>query len=78
MGRANKLLKLEAVIAQGCEEITREQYTELKNQPSHDDVGRQLAAHRGEYVEGISDPTDPKWVKTAVKNLGNGVFRLRV
>ncbi|ASG88442.1 hypothetical protein [Salmonella enterica] len=74
VGRANKLLKLEAVIAQGCEEITREQYTELKNQPSHDDVGRQLAAHRGEYVEGISDPTDPKWVKTAVKNLGNGVF----
>ncbi|EJI4858606.1 exodeoxyribonuclease VIII [Salmonella enterica] len=26
------------------------------------DVGKQLAASRGEYVEGISDPNDPKWV----------------
>ncbi|ENM2991295.1 hypothetical protein AB7A43_003248 [Salmonella enterica] len=26
------------------------------------DVGKQLAAARGEYVEGISDPNDPKWV----------------
>ncbi|EDX0006162.1 hypothetical protein GT078_004093 [Salmonella enterica] len=26
------------------------------------DVGKQLAAARGEYVEGISDPDDPKWV----------------
>lgn len=29
---------------------------------SDEEVGRQLAAGRGEYVEGISDPTDPKWV----------------
>ncbi|KYE34282.1 hypothetical protein AF372_23860, partial [Salmonella enterica subsp. enterica serovar Typhimurium] len=39
---------------------------------------------RGEYVEGISDPNDPKWVKTEtsqpasepelVKNVGNGIF----
>ncbi|MEX8813919.1 PD-(D/E)XK nuclease-like domain-containing protein, partial [Salmonella enterica] len=44
----------------------------------------QLAAARGEYVEGISDPNDPKWVKTEtsqpasepelVKNVGNGIF----
>lgn len=27
-------------------------------------TGKQLAAARGEYVEGISDPNDPKWVKT--------------
>lgn len=26
------------------------------------DVGKQLAVARGEYVEGISDPNDPKWV----------------
>ncbi|EFB0085057.1 hypothetical protein HGJ08_001559 [Salmonella enterica] len=26
------------------------------------DAGKQLAAARGEYVEGISDPNDPKWV----------------
>lgn len=79
VGRANKLPKLEAVITQGCAEITREQYMELKNQPSRDDVSRQLAAQRGEYVEGISDPNDPKWVKSEVKqpevkNLGCGVF----
>lgn len=29
-----------------------------------DKTGKQLAAARGEYVEGISDPNDPKWVKT--------------
>ncbi|EMK8059114.1 exonuclease family protein [Escherichia albertii] len=80
VGRANKLAKLTAVIEQGCEEITREQYTELKNAPSYDDVSKQLAAQRGEYVEGISDPNDPKWVKTEVqpevKNHGNGVFSI--
>ncbi|WP_320728252.1 RecE family exodeoxyribonuclease [Enterobacter ludwigii] len=26
------------------------------------DVDKQLAAQRGEYVEGISDPNDPKWL----------------
>lgn len=29
---------------------------------SDEEVGRQLAAGRGEYVEGISAPNDPKWV----------------
>lgn len=26
------------------------------------DVGKQLAAARGEYVEGVSDPNDPNWI----------------
>ncbi|MEM0651886.1 RecE family exodeoxyribonuclease [Klebsiella huaxiensis] len=29
---------------------------------TREDVNRKLAADRGEYVEGISDPNDPKWV----------------
>lgn len=43
-------------------------------------VNESLAAGRGEYVEGISDPNDPKWVKEkskpqpVVENLGNSVF----
>lgn len=43
-----------------------------------------LAAERGEYVEGISDPTDQKWVtedltkpkQPDVSNMGNGVFSI--
>ncbi|EOZ1400568.1 RecE family exodeoxyribonuclease [Enterobacter hormaechei] len=31
---------------------------------SREDVDKQLAAGRGEFVEGISDPTDPKWETT--------------
>ncbi|MEH4985914.1 PD-(D/E)XK nuclease-like domain-containing protein [Enterobacter asburiae] len=34
-------------------------------QPSDEEIDRQLAAGRGEFVPGISDPDDPKWVKTA-------------
>ncbi|MEH4504906.1 3'-5' exoribonuclease [Escherichia coli] len=30
---------------------------------SQPDAGKLLAASRGEFVEGISDPNDPKWVK---------------
>lgn len=51
---------------------------------SNEEIGKQLAAQRGEFVEGISDPDDPKWVKTEtnqhstetelVKNVGNGIF----
>lgn len=49
-----------------------------------DDVGRQLAADRGEYVEGISDPNDQKWVREdltkiqqpQVANLGAGMFSI--
>lgn len=32
------------------------------NQTSVEDVNKLLAAARGEFVEGISDPSDPKWV----------------
>lgn len=31
---------------------------------SRENVDKQLAAERGEFVEGISDPTDPKWEMT--------------
>ncbi|HDG9794485.1 TPA: PD-(D/E)XK nuclease-like domain-containing protein [Raoultella planticola] len=49
-----------------------------------DDFGRQLAADRGEYVEGISAPDDPKWVREdltktqhpQVANLGGGMFSI--
>ncbi|EMQ0910825.1 exodeoxyribonuclease [Raoultella ornithinolytica] len=49
-----------------------------------DDFGHQLAADRGEYVEGISDPNDPKWVREdltktqhpQVANLGGGMFSI--
>lgn len=49
-----------------------------------DDVDLQLSASRGEYVEGLSDPTDPKWVhedltktkQPEVANLGAGVFSI--
>ena len=43
-----------------------------------------LAAERGEYVEGVSDPTDPKWVtedltktrQPEVSKIGDGVFSI--
>ncbi|HBV6348274.1 TPA: exodeoxyribonuclease [Klebsiella pneumoniae] len=43
-----------------------------------------LAAERGEYVEGISDPTDPKWITEdltkprapEIANLGGGIFSI--
>lgn len=49
-----------------------------------DDVGRQLAADSGEYVEGISAPNDPKWVREdltktqqpQVANLAAGMFSI--
>ncbi|WP_313759012.1 RecE family exodeoxyribonuclease [Atlantibacter hermannii] len=34
---------------------------------SRETLDKQLAAGRGEYVEGISDPVDPKWDKTPRK-----------
>lgn len=72
-GRANKIAKLEEMLKAGCVEIEKEEYLQLKNgvkadpqpaSPSSEETGKQLAAQRGEYVEGISDPNDPKWVKT--------------
>lgn len=69
------------------ENPTEEALTAARHTPEKDAVeeaNRQLAAARGEYVEGISDPNDPKWVKTEtsqpasepelVKNVGNGIF----
>ncbi|HDC1420292.1 TPA: hypothetical protein O7U53_004269 [Salmonella enterica] len=63
------------------ENPTEEALTAARHTPEKDAVeeaNRQLAAARGEYVEGISDPNDPKWVKTdtqpQVSNLGNGMF----
>lgn len=49
-----------------------------------DDVDLQFSASRGEYVEGLSDPTNPKWVhedltktkQPEVANLGAGVFSI--
>ncbi|WP_194400168.1 RecE family exodeoxyribonuclease [Klebsiella variicola] len=52
-----------------------------KNRP---DANQVLAAERGEYVEGISDPTDQKWVtedltkprSPEIANLGGGMFSI--
>ncbi|EIP3423417.1 PD-(D/E)XK nuclease-like domain-containing protein [Salmonella enterica] len=48
----------------GYKKIRAELHEARKNIPPKNpvDVGKQLAAARGEYVEGISDPDDPKWV----------------
>ncbi|EJI5828039.1 exodeoxyribonuclease VIII [Salmonella enterica] len=48
----------------GYQKIRAELHEARKNIPPKNpvDAGKQLAAARGEYVEGISDPNDPKWV----------------
>ncbi|EAQ4225628.1 hypothetical protein E8L57_14945 [Salmonella enterica] len=48
----------------GYQKIRAELHEVRKNIPPKNpvDVGKQLAAARGEYVEGISAPNDPKWV----------------
>lgn len=69
------------------ENPTAETLTAARHTPEKDAVeeaNRQLAAERGEYVEGISDPNDPKWVKTdagkqeaepeLVKKVAAGIF----
>ncbi|MDT7074180.1 RecE family exodeoxyribonuclease [Citrobacter amalonaticus] len=58
--------------------------TRHEKEPSREETDRQLAAQRGEFVEGISDPNDPKWVKTEsspqteqpelVKKVADGIF----
>ena len=53
-------------------------------QKQRPDANQVLAAERGEYVEGVSDPTDPKWVtedltktrQPEVSNIGDGVFSI--
>ncbi|EAZ7776492.1 hypothetical protein B5631_004566 [Salmonella enterica subsp. enterica serovar Woodinville] len=49
----------------GYQKIRAELHEARKNIPPKNpvDFGKQLAAVRGEYVEGISDPNDPKWVR---------------
>ena len=53
-------------------------------QKQRPDANQVLAAERGEYVEGISDPTDPKWVtedltktrQPEVSKIGDRVFSI--
>lgn len=53
-------------------------------QKQRPDANQVLAAERGEYVEGVSDPTDPKWVtedltktrQSEVSKIGDGVFSI--
>ncbi|HDG5293694.1 TPA: 3'-5' exoribonuclease [Klebsiella pneumoniae] len=53
-------------------------------QKQRPDANQVLAAERGEYVEGVSDPTDPKWVtedltktrQPEVSKFGDGVFSI--
>ncbi|HFT4344833.1 TPA: 3'-5' exoribonuclease [Klebsiella quasipneumoniae] len=53
-------------------------------QKQRPDANQVLASERGEYVEGISDPTDPKWVtedltktrQPEVSKFGDGVFSI--
>ncbi|MCQ0875441.1 RecE family exodeoxyribonuclease [Klebsiella pneumoniae] len=53
-------------------------------QKKRPDANQVLAAERGEYVEGISDPTDPKWVTEdltkprtpKIASLGGGMFSI--
>lgn len=69
------------------EKPSAETLTAARHAPEKDAVeeaNRQLAAERGEYVEGISDPNDPKWVKAdagkqeaepeLVKKVAAGIF----
>ncbi|MCP6568744.1 PD-(D/E)XK nuclease-like domain-containing protein [Klebsiella pneumoniae] len=53
-------------------------------QKKRPDANQVLAAERGEYVEGIGDPTDPKWItedltkprSPEIANLGAGMFSI--
>ncbi|HDS2194660.1 TPA: 3'-5' exoribonuclease [Klebsiella pneumoniae subsp. pneumoniae] len=53
-------------------------------QKQRPDANQVLASERGEYVEGISDPTNPKWVtedltktrQPEVSKIGDGVFSI--
>lgn len=77
-GRANKLEKLEELIANGCIEVTKEEHLALKTgvKPetvppvtTTDEVNRQLAAQRGESVEEKNTPDDSRWVKDENKQI---------
>ncbi|WP_371972788.1 exodeoxyribonuclease VIII [Lelliottia nimipressuralis] len=51
---------------------------ERERDATENQTGKQLAAGRGEFVSGISDPSDPKWIdgsaQPKIENLGGGVF----
>ena len=59
-------------------------YEPAENEVDSHIVDQHLAADRGEFVNGVSDPADPKWVKEdltsasqpQVANLGGGVFSI--
>ncbi|ELJ9990427.1 PD-(D/E)XK nuclease-like domain-containing protein [Citrobacter freundii] len=84
----NAVKHLEFVVATMTEEFNKAMellpLRTVEQELSQDDVGKMLAAQRGEFVEGISDPNDPKWVKTdiipqksepeQVKKVGDGIF----
>lgn len=67
--------------AQQIVETTGESNEETVNR---EEVSRQLAADRGEFVEGISDPTDPKWIhedltkpkQPEIANVGGGIYSI--
>lgn len=69
VGRANKITGLEKALADGAKEISQEEYQARKNGtwqaeelPKREDVDKQLAADRGEYIEGISNAEDKNWI----------------
>ncbi|HBQ0465333.1 TPA: exodeoxyribonuclease VIII [Klebsiella aerogenes] len=69
VGRANKITGLEKALADGAKEISQEEYQARKNGtwqaeelPKREDVDKQLAAGRGEYIEGISNVEDKNWI----------------
>ena len=45
------------------EKVTADEVNKIMQAVSQPDANQLLAASRGEFVEGISDPNDPKWVK---------------
>lgn len=66
----NAVKHLEFVVSTMTEEFNRAMellpLPSAKPEVSREDVDKMLAEQRGEFVEGISDPNDPKWVKTEV------------
>ena len=61
-----------------CQKSDAELNAEIDRALADRQINEQLAAERGEFVPGISDSTDSKWVDGSVQpkieNLGNGVF----
>ncbi|EED1927680.1 hypothetical protein RYH22_004275 [Escherichia coli] len=69
-GAGKRLRKLEnsdstfqADNGSGEAEVVEADESKVTSSAEIQDADKLLAAYRGEYVEGISDPNDPKWVK---------------